>query len=77
VRGVGTPQPRQEGLRAIHHAPKINLHDPLEVLVDHAFGLIDHRDAGVVDQQVDLPMQFANLGGQSLDRRAVGNIDYV
>jgi len=66
---------RQERARHAHHAPEIDVEQPLEI----AFGdLIEgpvERDAGVVDKKVDEAVRGEHGFGQSGDARAVGHVE--
>ena len=68
---------RQKGLRAIDHAPEINIHQPFAIIEAH----LRHRRAkghtGIVQNQISPAMIFFHLRCQVEHGIAVGNIDHI
>ena len=65
----------QERFRAIHHAPEVDVHQPLEIFVAHALDGARKRDAGVVEDQIDLAVVVRHRIRPCVDGIAVRNID--
>ena len=64
----------QEGLGAIHHAPEVDGHDPLEVLIGHLVNGLRHCHTGVVDDDVggaELLLDRFGVGVEILTARHV------
>ena len=74
---TGLDQVRQELLGALHDAPEVDVHDPLEVVVGHLLEVAVQRDAGVVDDHVDPAELAADRGGVLVHRLAVADVDLV
>ena len=73
---AGGFQVRQEGLGAVHHAPEVDVHDPLVLGVVAAFDGAGVSDAGVVEDQVDLAELAYHLIGPGMHSSTVGDIDH-
>ena len=65
----------QEGLGAVDHAPEVDVHQPLEVLVGHGLDGRPEGDAGVVHDQVHLAVIGHHLVGPGVDGGPVGHVD--
>ena len=55
---------RQKGLRAIDHAPKINVHQPIEIINTQFVHRGAHGDPGIVEHEIRTAIGFFNMGGQ-------------
>ena len=68
-------QMRQEGLRAVHHAPKINVHQPVEIINRDMLSQRPKRHASIVHDQVASAMLLQHLLSPSKHLLALGDID--
>ena len=55
---------RQKGLRAIDHAPKINVHQPVEIINTQFVHRGAHGDPGIVEHEIRSAISFFYMGGQ-------------
>jgi hypothetical protein len=67
--------PGQEADEAVDHAAEVDPHDPVVVVVARLVGRAEHRDAGVVDQHVDLAEVPLDLVCHFGEARAVGHVE--
>ena len=72
---AGGLQVRKERLGAVHHAPEVDVHDPLVFRVVAAFHGTGVGDARVVEDQVHPAMFAGCLVGPGLHLLAVGHVD--
>src|SRR5918997_1221426 len=64
-----------ERLGAVHDAPEVDVHQPLEVVVGHRVDRGQERDAGVVEHQVDPAVVVDDPVGPRVHRGPVGHVD--
>ena len=68
---------RQEGLRAVHHAPEVDVHDAVDVLELHVLDLAVVGDSGIVEDRVD-PAEMIGDGLRVLEHRfAFGDVEQL
>ena len=65
---------RQKGLRAIDHAPKINVHQPIEIINTQFVHRGAHGDPGIVEHEIRTAIGFFNMGGQFVYAVAISRI---
>ena len=65
---------RQERLAAMHHAPEIDVHQPVEVFVSHVGDVVRDPNAGIVEDQIDLTEAVYRQGGKGFDGGAVSHV---
>ena len=68
---------RQEGLRAVDDAPKVDVHHPFDVLELADLDVAGECDAGVVVDLVDLAEVLVDLVGVGLEGLAFGDVEPV
>ena len=68
---------RQKGLCAMHDAPKINIHDPLEIIHGHLGHRRAMRHAGIVQHKVSRAMRFFDFCRQCKHGVAIGDIQLM
>jgi hypothetical protein len=74
---VYLPQVRQEGFGAIHDAPEVDIHDPVEIYVGDSLGLVDECYTCIIDDEMDGAVLLKYIGGKRLDGFALSDINRV
>jgi hypothetical protein len=74
---AGLDEVGQELLGALHHAPEVDVHDPLEVVVADLGEVTVQGDAGVVDHRVDPAELLAHGRGVGAHRGPVPDVELV
>ena len=65
---------RQERAAAMHNAPEVDVHEPVEVLEGGVHGVTDQRHASIVDDQVHVVRVFGNGGAPGLNGRGISDV---
>src|SRR5690606_10694249 len=73
--GAAGLQVGQEGLAAMHHAPEVDVHDPVVIIQRVAFDGSSHRHPGVVDDQIHPAVVDHYLVGPLPHGLEIGHID--
>jgi hypothetical protein len=68
---------RQERARAMHHAPKIDVHQPFHLRLIDLVELAHQGDAGIVDQDVEAGMRGGGGAREFRDLGRLADIDRV
>ena len=68
---------RQERARAVHHAPEIDVHEPVHLRLVDLVEVADQRDAGIVDEDVEGRVGRRRGMRERLDLLAIADIDAV
>ena len=67
-------QVRQKRARTVGHAPEIDVHEPLEIFVAHAFHRRAQGHPGIVEDQIHLAVLAHHLVGPFINHRAIGHV---
>ena len=70
-------QMRQERARPMHHAPEIDVHQPVHLRLVDLVELAHQRDAGIVDDDVEAGMGRDRGLREVLDLLGLADIDAV
>ena len=65
----------QERLGAVHDAPEVDVHEPLEVGIGHGLDRRSQGHPGVVEHQVDRAVLGDDLVGPRVHGVAIGDVD--
>jgi hypothetical protein len=74
---AGSDQVRQERFAAVQDPPEVDAHQPLPVLPAGVEKVRDHVDAGVIDDEVDLPEVGGDFMSVGLHRVALRDVERV
>ena len=74
---AGSDEVRQERLGAVHDAPEVDAHDPVEIVPGHVLDGGHQGDACVVDHEVDLPELGDDRVGVGEEGCPVGHVELV
>ncbi len=72
---TGLLQVGQESLGAVDHAPEVDVHQPLEVVVVHVFYGSAQCHTGVVEDHVGVAEMVDHIVGEIIERLAVGHVE--
>src|SRR5262245_21897145 len=67
---------REESLDAVDHAPEIDAHDPVPIVISRELNRPSDSYACVVAQHVNLTEDAVSLEGRARHRLAVGNVEF-
>ena len=68
---------RQERARRVHHAPEIDVHQPVHLRLVDLVELAEQRDAGIVDDDVEAGMAGDSCLREGFDLARLADVDAV